>query len=99
MTVVTEHADIQARLDAGVDVINVSGAQKTTEIVKHIRKNYPDVPIIATGGKNEETIRQTIEAGANAIIYTPRTTAEIFCERLKAVREKERTEYEDNKKE
>ncbi|HCD09950.1 MAG TPA: hydrolase, partial [Thermoanaerobacter sp.] len=36
--------------------------------------------IIATGGPTEETILKTIEAGANAISYTPPTNAEIFSE-------------------
>jgi CheY-like chemotaxis protein len=94
MTVVSEYANIEERLAAGVDIINVSGAQKTVEIVRHIREKYPDVPIIATGGKNEETIQQTIEAGANAIIYTPPSTAEIFSARLKNVRAKEREQFE-----
>ena len=31
---------------------------------------------LATGGPNEETIRKTIEAGANAITYTPPTNGD-----------------------
>lgn len=38
----------------------------------------PDVPIIATGGPGDETIMATIEAGANAITYTPPTPGELF---------------------
>jgi hypothetical protein len=37
------------------------------------------VPIIATGGPTEETIMATIRAGANAITYTPPTSAELFA--------------------
>ena len=36
-----------------------------------IREEFPDFPVIATGGPTEETIRKTIDAGANAITYTP----------------------------
>ncbi len=36
------------------------------------------VEIIASGGNENEKIRITIEAGANAITYTPPTTAELF---------------------
>lgn len=78
VTVVSEHTDVQARIDAGASILNVSGAAKTTEIVRVIRKRFPDVPIIATGGPTEKSILETIEAGANAITYTPPTVAAVF---------------------
>lgn len=77
-TVVNENTDIDARLRAGVNILNVSAASKTSELVRYIRKQYPKVPIIATGGPTDETILETIHAGANTISYTPPTTAEIF---------------------
>ena len=79
-TIVSEDMDIAGRLAAGADILNVSGAAKTPEIVAHIREQFPDVPIIATGGPKEEHIRRTIQAGANAITYTPPTTGELFAE-------------------
>ncbi|NLP17060.1 MAG: hydrolase [Clostridiales bacterium] len=78
ITVVSEKADIESRLNSGVSILNVSAASKTPEIVRKIRREYPTVPIIATGGPTSETIMQTIEAGANAITYTPPSSAEIF---------------------
>jgi len=78
VTVVSENTDIDKRLEAGASIINVSGAGRTPEIVKKIRERYPEVPIIATGGPNDESILRTIDAGANAITYTPPTSAEIF---------------------
>lgn len=78
VTVVSEKEDFKGRIEAGVSIFNVSGAGKTVDIVKKIREEFPEVPIIATGGPNEETIKATIRAGANAITYTPPTTAEIF---------------------
>lgn len=78
VTVISEKSDIKSRLDAGANIINVSGAAKTVDIVKRIRKEYPHVPIVATGGPTEETIMATIEAGANAITYTPPTPGELF---------------------
>ncbi|MDP4146484.1 MAG: hydrolase [Bacillota bacterium] len=78
VTVVSEYEDIQARIDAGATILNVSGAKKTPYIVKSIRENFPDFPIIATGGNTDESIKETIEAGANAITYTPPTTGKIF---------------------
>jgi 2-keto-3-deoxy-6-phosphogluconate aldolase len=78
VTVVSEKTDFKKRLEAGTTIFNVSGASKTASIIRKIRKEYPGVPIIATGGPTEESILQTIEAGANAITYTPPTSGEIF---------------------
>lgn len=78
ITIVDEHEDIQARLDNGAAIHNVSAASKTPQVVRQIREQFPDVPIMATGGPTNETVRETIEAGANAITFTPPTTAELF---------------------
>lgn len=80
VTVARMDTDIAARLEAGADILNVSSAQNTPELVARIRRDFPKVPIIATGGPTEESIRQTIAAGANAITYTPPTCAELFKE-------------------
>ena len=78
VTVVNEQTDIAARLNAGASILNVSAAARTPEVVRAIRRDFPDVPIIATGGGTEESIMRTVEAGANAISYTPPTTKELF---------------------
>ena len=44
------------------------------------------MPIIATGGNTAESIRRTIDAGANAITYTPPTNGEIFKEMMNKYR-------------
>lgn len=80
ITIVSEKEDIKGRISAGIDIFNVSGADRTSDIIKKIRDIDSDVAIIATGGKTEETIQMAIEAGANAISYTPPTTAELFKE-------------------
>jgi len=77
-TVVSDQTDIAARIEAGASIMNVSGAADTARIVSVIRKKFPHLPIIATGGPTEESIQRTIDAGANAITYTPPTTAELF---------------------
>ena len=79
VTVVSDRTDIAGRIEAGADILNVSGAQNTAAIVRSIREEFPDVPIIATGGPTEETILETIRAGANAITYTPPTSGELFA--------------------
>lgn len=78
ITVVSEKSDIESRLKSGVSILNVSAASKTPQIVRNIRQRYHDVPIIATGGPTSDSILETIEAGANAITYTPPTCSEIF---------------------
>ncbi len=78
VTVLNEQTDIQARLDAGASILNVSAAADTPEVVRSIRSRFPDVPIIATGGPTSDSISRTVEAGANAISYTPPTTKELF---------------------
>ena len=87
ITVVSEGTDIAARLDAGASIINVSGANKTPDIIRSIRKRFPEVPIIATGGPTPESIQSTIDAGANAVTYTPPTSAEIFKQLMEKYRE------------
>jgi len=89
ITVVSEGTDIAARIEAGASILNVSCASKTPSVISSIRKRYPEVPIIATGGPTEESIQKTIDAGANAITYTPPTSAEIF----KQLMEKYRMEH------
>ena len=78
VTVVSEAEDFRSRIESGASIFNVSGARNTSNIVRSIRRELPDVPIIATGGPTDDTIRETIAAGANAITYTPPTSAEIF---------------------
>lgn len=82
VTVVSDKTDVSARIEAGADILNVSGAQHTPTIVRSIREKFPDVPIIATGGPTEETILETIHAGANAITYTPPSNGELFAQSM-----------------
>lgn len=78
ITVTSEKTDIAARLEAGAAILNVAAAERTPEVVRKIRQDFPGVPIIASGGGTPETILETIEAGANAITYTPPTAQELF---------------------
>lgn len=89
VTVVSARTDVKARLDAGADILNVSGAADTPKIVANIRREFPKVPIIATGGPTDETIRATIAAGANAITYTPPTNGELFAASMDRYRKDE----------
>ena len=93
LTIVSELTDISEKLDAGADILNVSGGAKTTDIVRRIRKAHPLLPIIATGGPTEESILETIRAGANAITYTPPSNGDLF----KVMMEKYRNDEHDKR--
>ena len=58
----------------------------TPSVVRNIRDRFPDVPLIASGGKTNESIKATIIAGANAITYTPPSTQELFKELMTVYR-------------
>ena len=55
-TIASVHTDVRRKLEAGADILNVSGAAATASMVAEIRKEYPDVAIIATGGPTNESI-------------------------------------------
>jgi len=78
LTVVSERDDITDRLESGAAILNVSAAARTPWLVEKIRKDYPSIAIIATGGPNDQSITDTVNAGANAITWTPPTTGEVF---------------------
>ena len=77
VTIVNDTTDIAARLNAGTTVLNVAGGAKTPDIIAKIRTEYPTVPIIASGGRTSQSITATIEAGANAIVYSPPNSSEL----------------------
>lgn len=87
VTVVSLKTDFHARIEAGATILNISGASNTAEIIRRIRADFPHIPIIATGGPTEEDILRTIEAGANAITFTPPSNGEIFRQLMIKYRE------------
>ncbi len=78
VTVIDDSTDIQARIDAGASIVNVAGGSETARIVRKIREEFPHLPIIASGGGKPGSIKETIEAGANAITFTPPTAQNLF---------------------
>ena len=88
-TVISDNEDIAARLEAGVDIFNVSAAAETPKVVEHIRRISKTAPIIATGGPTDETIKNVISAGANAVTWTPPRA----CELMQQLMAKYRLEY------
>lgn len=87
LTIVSLDEPLEERmLHSGASIVNVSGGKNTVEIIKALRKIDKHFPIIATGGPSEETIKEVIKAGANAITYTPPTNGEIFKEMMERYR-------------
>ncbi|MBO1096929.1 hydrolase [Enterococcus casseliflavus] len=91
-TVTSKYTEIDSKLEAGVKVINISAGKDTADTVAFFRKKYPKLPIIATGGPTEESILETIEAGANAITYTPPSNGELFSKKMEHYRDMEKPE-------
>ena len=89
-TVTSKYTKIDEKLKLGVKVINISAGKKTAETVRYFRERYPELPIIATGGPTDESILETIEAGANAITYTPPSNGELFSKKMQHYREMEK---------
>ena len=82
ITVANEYDSIEGRQKAGAAILNVSGGDRTPWLVENIRRSFPEIAIIATGGPTDQSINDTINAGANAITWTPPTTGEIFKEMM-----------------
>ena len=87
ITVVSAETDVARRLEAGASILNIAAAADTPRVVQKIRSDFPDIPIIASGGNTGENIQKTIRAGANAITYTPPTARELFRETMDRYRE------------
>ena len=86
VTIVSEYDNIEARVAAGARIVNVSAAGNTPNLVRKIRSEFPNLAIIATGGPTDDSICRTIEAGANAITWTPPTNAQVFKKIMEAYR-------------
>ena len=75
ITVTKEDTDIRSRIEAGASILNVACSTNTPRIVKKIRDEFPDVPIIASGGagKKEDFLElfhhKGIDAGLAAGIF------------------------------
>ena len=87
-TIVSDQMDIRSRIEAGADFLNMSDAAATPQILLRIRAQFPDVSILATGGSNDETVLETICAGANAITYSLPSNGELFAAIMQKYREK-----------
>lgn len=86
ITVTRPNTNVGDRIHSGADIINVACGLSTPGVVQSIRNDFPETPIIASGGHSGESIRATIAAGANAITYTPPSTKELFSAMMQRYR-------------
>ncbi|WP_204793985.1 hypothetical protein [Olsenella profusa] len=78
------------KIQAGARIINVAAGRATADVIRELRAAFPALPIIATGGRNDETAATTVAAGANALIWAPPSVVEL--QRDMMVRYRERAE-------
>lgn len=67
----------QLQIAAGARIINISAGRETPRVVEAARRAYLHMPIIASGGGTPESIMSTINAGADAVSWTPPSLQEI----------------------
>ena len=70
ITVTKEDTNIQSRIDSGASILNVACSTDTPRVVAKIREQFPNVPIIASGGAgNLEHLAQVFTEGkADAVL-------------------------------
>ena len=85
-TVVRCDADAHAKVRAGAKILNIAAGKDTPQVLRELREHYPNLPLIAPGGKTPESIRETIAAGANAIIWTPPSAQQLQADMMKRYR-------------
>ena len=76
------------KIQAGGRIINVAAGRRTPEVIAELRAAFPALPIIATGGRDDETAAATIAAGANALIWAPPSVVELQRDMMMRYREK-----------
>lgn len=59
------------QIAAGASIVNVAAGRDTARVVAEVRAAYPDMPIMASSGPDEATAEATIQAGADALTWTP----------------------------
>lgn len=92
-TVVSEYTDIQENIDAGVDIVSVSGQRRQLKSSERFAKSIQNYLSLQQVLPTEADIRETIAAGANAITYTPPSNGELFSKKMKKYRKIEKDDY------
>lgn len=83
--------DAAEKVQAGARIINVAAGRRTSEVIAELRAAFPTLPIIATGGRDDDASAATIAAGANALIWAPPSVVELQRDMMVRYREKAET--------
>lgn len=70
ITITREDTDVQARLENGASILNIACGHKTPDVVKEIRAKYPITPLVASGGKTNETVHNHSGWGKRHYLYS-----------------------------
>ena len=76
-TVLTCDDELDEKIEARRSIINVAAGRRTPDVVQQIRQRHPSIPLLASGGSTDESMAETIVAGANALTWTPPNAQEM----------------------
>ena len=85
-TVVRCDAVAHAKVKAGAKILNVAAGKDTPAVLRELRETYPNLPLIASGGRSSLSVRETVQAGANAVIWTPPSAQQLQADMMKRYR-------------
>ena len=88
-TVVRCDAVAHAKVKAGAKILNVAAGKDTPAVLRELREIYPNLPLIASGGRSSLSVRETVQAGANAVIWTPPSAQQLQADMMRRYREAE----------
>ena len=88
-TVVRCDAVAHAKVKAGAKILNVAAGKDTPAVLRQLREAYPNLPLIASGGRSSLSVRETVQAGANAVIWTPPSAQQLQADMMRRYREAE----------
>lgn len=88
-TVVRCDAVAHAKVKAGAKILNVAAGKDTPAVLRELREAYPNLPLIASGGRSSLSVRETVAAGANAVIWTPPSAQQLQADMMRRYRDAE----------
>ncbi|SCC79406.1 dioxygenase [Bifidobacterium commune] len=94
-TVVDWDDMVQRKIEAGAKIINVAAGKHTAEVVACVKDRYPEIPVVASSGGSGESIRETIASGANALSWTPPSSAQLQKQMMDRYRRGETTHSDE----
>ncbi len=86
-TVVRCDAIAHAKVKAGAKILNVAAGKDTPAVLRELRECYPNLPLIASGGRSSLSVRETVAAGANAVIWTPPSAQQLQADMMRRYRD------------